>query len=690
MRFWPFGKRQRAATSDAPAVPAPAPAASAPVRPPTGAWRQLPALRPTSASLALTAPVQRLTDTLTSTQRTQVSASELSHARPLTGPTGSVAGLVRPHRSVRYEGSGGPLTFAHAPEPIEATDAVPVRPWASAQRLATPSSDATAAPAATSTTSTAATSTAATSTASPPSVMPAAPARTMPTRAMPARTTPTATVLDSAPAAPGVPTAPSTPPLAIPAAQRLPAAGISERLDEPTSSAPAAAKVERSIVEAPAATRPDAPTLGSTRIVRRIGAPMHERPASMVDAVPAESAPVQALPIAAANTAPEPSPPMQTQPARSVTPPAPGSLPARPARSMASASAPATQASGGPAPLQRLDTSSDAPLVGGGARSIQRLQNATPTLTIPTLANPEQPVAARPDVVPARRGVQRAPESVPPAVRSELEPVLGDSLSDVKVHRGPETGAAARSIQAKAFTTGGAVYMPDEHGSTSSGEGRKILSHELTHVVQQRALGGSLPGEDSTEGARLEQEARVVGGQAPVPTRPVAPTARPAAAAPAQRLAGSPMPSPTRSLGSVPAGPDTPSAGSPMPLSSQAAIAATVQAAANSAGVPSSTSSQQAASSPGPNPINSSGASAPAPSMAAGVQRLAEAQSETAPSSASATPSAGSSSSNVTAPEPSSAADLDDLERQLYPRIRTRLKSDLLADRERSGRLFDR
>jgi len=34
-------------------------------------------------------------------------------------------------------------------------------------------------------------------------------------------------------------------------------------------------------------------------------------------------------------------------------------------------------------------------------------------------------------------------------------------------------------------------------------------------------------------------------------------------------------------------------------------------------------------------------------------------------------------------------AQLDELARRLYPRFRTRLRQDLLADRERSGRLFD-
>jgi hypothetical protein len=48
----------------------------------------------------------------------------------------------------------------------------------------------------------------------------------------------------------------------------------------------------------------------------------------------------------------------------------------------------------------------------------------------------------------------------------------------------------------------------------------------------------------------------------------------------------------------------------------------------------------------------------------------------------------------VPPPQPASSGevsepDLDELARRLYPRFRSRLRRDLLSDRERSGRLFD-
>jgi hypothetical protein len=244
----------------------------------------------------------------------------------------------------------------------------------------------------------------------------------------------------------------------------------------------------------------------------------------------------------------------------------------------------------------------------------------------------------------------------------------------VRVHRGPEVGDAARSIQAKAFATGGEVFLPDEYGPANAGEGRKILAHELTHVAQQRRLGSSLPPENTPDGARLEQEARVVGGQAPVPARPV-----PASDGPApQRLTGVVPPRRPRPLAT---------AAAPVPdLASQAAIVAQVQAAAVGAGVPAHVS-------PSGPPRSSSAtmanppASGPgvAPTTSAPVQRLDDTLA-----SAGATGPAARSGPDDAAGGGGQPPDIEELARQLYPRFRNRLRNDLLNDRERAGRLFDR
>ena len=69
--------------------------------------------------------------------------------------------------------------------------------------------------------------------------------------------------------------------------------------------------------------------------------------------------------------------------------------------------------------------------------------------------------------------------------RSYFEPRFGRDFSGVRIHDGPEAASAAASIQARAFTLGSdVVFAAGEHNPGSEG-GKRLLAHELTHVVQQ-------------------------------------------------------------------------------------------------------------------------------------------------------------------------------------------------------------
>jgi hypothetical protein len=81
------------------------------------------------------------------------------------------------------------------------------------------------------------------------------------------------------------------------------------------------------------------------------------------------------------------------------------------------------------------------------------------------------------------------------------------SAAPVKVHRGSEASTLSSALDARSFTHGAEIYLPSTHGPLSSGKGRSLLAHEMTHVVQQRRLGNSLPAEDSAQGRKLEAEA---------------------------------------------------------------------------------------------------------------------------------------------------------------------------------------
>lgn len=51
------------------------------------------------------------------------------------------------------------------------------------------------------------------------------------------------------------------------------------------------------------------------------------------------------------------------------------------------------------------------------------------------------------------------------------------------MHRGPD--AAARGINANAFTVGTDIVFARGKGNPQTRDGQKLIAHELTHVVQQ-------------------------------------------------------------------------------------------------------------------------------------------------------------------------------------------------------------
>ncbi|WP_436926288.1 eCIS core domain-containing protein [Halosimplex amylolyticum] len=73
---------------------------------------------------------------------------------------------------------------------------------------------------------------------------------------------------------------------------------------------------------------------------------------------------------------------------------------------------------------------------------------------------------------------------LPTAVRSYFEPRFGHDFGDVRVHVNAATDEAAGSIDARAFTVGRDIgFRRDEYDPATS-DGKRLLAHELTHVVQ--------------------------------------------------------------------------------------------------------------------------------------------------------------------------------------------------------------
>ncbi len=82
---------------------------------------------------------------------------------------------------------------------------------------------------------------------------------------------------------------------------------------------------------------------------------------------------------------------------------------------------------------------------------------------------------------------------LPDAVRADFEPKFGADFGGVRIHTDAQSDQLNRSIQAKAFTTGQDVFFRQGAYTPGSRDGRQLIAHELTHVVQQ-AQRKPLPG----------------------------------------------------------------------------------------------------------------------------------------------------------------------------------------------------
>jgi len=100
------------------------------------------------------------------------------------------------------------------------------------------------------------------------------------------------------------------------------------------------------------------------------------------------------------------------------------------------------------------------------------------------------------DGIAARIGTGRPLE---PDVRRYFEPRYGVDFSAVRVHADSSADAAARRVNALAFTLGRDLVFRSGQYAPHSGPGRRLLAHELTHVVQQRASGARVQRQQPTQ-----------------------------------------------------------------------------------------------------------------------------------------------------------------------------------------------
>jgi hypothetical protein len=134
------------------------------------------------------------------------------------------------------------------------------------------------------------------------------------------------------------------------------------------------------------------------------------------------------------------------------------------------------------------------------AEQIMRMPEANSATNLPSKATdgPMPATSQSPEGIQPATSVSRVPpivhevlnspgQSLDPATRSFFEPRFGRDLGGVQVHTSPSASQSAAALQARAFASGNHLVFGAGQYMPAGGEGRRLLAHELAHVVQQRA-----------------------------------------------------------------------------------------------------------------------------------------------------------------------------------------------------------
>ncbi len=134
-------------------------------------------------------------------------------------------------------------------------------------------------------------------------------------------------------------------------------------------------------------------------------------------------------------------------------------------------------------------------------------------------ANNDRPSA----IPPVVHDVLKSPgQPLDKAARASMEPRFGRDFGDVRVHTDATAAESARAVNALAYTVGRHIVFDSGRYAADAAQGSELLSHELTHVVQQGDKQGTVgpdrvsPSSDSYEAEACRNAASV----SPVSSQP--------------------------------------------------------------------------------------------------------------------------------------------------------------------------
>lgn len=140
----------------------------------------------------------------------------------------------------------------------------------------------------------------------------------------------------------------------------------------------------------------------------------------------------------------------------------------------------------------------------------EQMANAVMQMRTPAVGLQQRPLPAAVGDVTQDDGVGATPEiaidvqaladrgqHLPEAVLAFMEPRFNADFHAVRIHTDARASELARAVGAQAFTVGRDVVFGPGHFSPDAEQGRHLIAHELTHVLQQT---GAVPVAQALEG----------------------------------------------------------------------------------------------------------------------------------------------------------------------------------------------
>lgn len=163
-----------------------------------------------------------------------------------------------------------------------------------------------------------------------------------------------------------------------------------------------------------------------------------------------------------------------------------------------------------------------APLVPMGRTGVQRRERdsqagrpASAARSAP-VALPSRGLGSGAAVPPLPPGGPRQ-VAVSPAIQQAVRGTVGSAPATVRVHEGVNAAQQNELVNAEAFTRDGEIFLSADV-PLHSRRGQELLAHELTHVVQQQGGMMRMPDESSPAGQAHEEAARQVEAQVANPS----------------------------------------------------------------------------------------------------------------------------------------------------------------------------